>query len=49
MTDLDLLVAGCAVSFIAIAGAYLFVRERFEDRFPKEHEADEDDEDRRAA
>lgn len=40
MNDLDLLLLGCAVSFIAAAGAYLYVRERFEARFPKEHEGE---------
>ena len=29
MTDIDLLVFGCAVSFIAACGAYVFARERF--------------------
>ena len=29
MNDLDLLVFGCAVMFIAAAGAYVFARERF--------------------
>ncbi len=29
MTDLDLLVFGCAVSFIAAAGVYVYVRESF--------------------
>lgn len=29
MTDGDLLVFGCAVSFIALAGAYVCIRERF--------------------
>lgn len=29
MSSLDLLVFGCAVSFIALAGAYVYVRERF--------------------
>ena len=52
MADLDLLLMGCAVSFIAAAGAYLYVRERFEDRFPKDHagtEEKEAEEDQRAA
>ena len=30
MSDGDLLVIGCAVSFIALAGAYVYIRERFE-------------------
>jgi len=29
MTEIDLLVFGAAVSFIAAAGAYVFARERF--------------------
>jgi hypothetical protein len=29
MSDLNLLVFGCVVSFIAVAGAYLYVRESF--------------------
>jgi hypothetical protein len=29
MTDLDLLLLGCVVSFVAVAGAYVFIRERF--------------------
>ncbi len=29
MTDLDILLFGCAVSFIAAAGAYVFLRERY--------------------
>jgi hypothetical protein len=29
MTDVDLLVFGCAVSFIAVAGAYVALRERY--------------------
>ena len=29
MNDANLLVFGCAVSFIALAGAYVFIRERF--------------------
>lgn len=32
MHDLHLLVFGCAVSFIALAGAYVYIRERFETR-----------------
>ena len=30
MSDLDLLVFGCGVSFIAVAGIYVFLRERYE-------------------
>jgi hypothetical protein len=30
MTDQNLLAFGCAVTFIAVAGAYVFLRERFE-------------------
>ena len=30
MSDANLLVFGCAVSFIAVSGAYLIVRERFQ-------------------
>jgi hypothetical protein len=29
MSDANLLIFGCAVSFIAVAGAYAYVRERF--------------------
>jgi hypothetical protein len=29
VSDVNLLAFGCAVSFIAAAGAYVFVRERF--------------------
>jgi hypothetical protein len=29
MTDGDLLVFGCAVSFITLAGVYVYLRERF--------------------
>ena len=29
MSDANLLVFGCAVSFIALAGAYSYIRERF--------------------
>ena len=29
MNDADLLVFGCAVSFIALAGCYVFLRERY--------------------
>jgi hypothetical protein len=29
MTDVDLLVFGCTVSFIAVAGAYVALRERY--------------------
>jgi len=29
MSNLDLLVFGCAVSFIALAGAYVYSREQF--------------------
>jgi hypothetical protein len=29
MSDVNLLVFGCAVSFIASAGAYAYIRERF--------------------
>ena len=29
MSDLHLLVFGCAVSFIAVAGAYAFIREPY--------------------
>ncbi|MDJ0850637.1 MAG: hypothetical protein QNK04_19870 [Myxococcota bacterium] len=29
MNDIDLLVFGCAVMFLAYAGAYVFIRERF--------------------
>ncbi|HVP27950.1 MAG TPA: hypothetical protein VMW35_02160 [Myxococcota bacterium] len=29
MSDLHLLVFGCAVSFIAVAGAYTFIREPY--------------------
>ena len=29
MTDIDILLLGCGVSFIAAAGAYVFIRERF--------------------
>lgn len=31
MTDLDLLVFGCVVSFVAAAGIYVFFRERYEE------------------
>jgi len=30
MTDQNLLAFGCVVTFIAVAGAYVFIRERFE-------------------
>ena len=30
MTDQNLLVFGCAVTFIAVSGAYMFLKERFE-------------------
>ena len=29
MSDANLLIFGCAVTFIAIAGAYVYLRERF--------------------
>ncbi|MDJ0848000.1 MAG: hypothetical protein QNK04_06475 [Myxococcota bacterium] len=29
MNDLDLLLFGCAISFIALAGFYVYARERF--------------------
>jgi len=29
MTEVDLFALGCGVSFIALAGAYAFLRERF--------------------
>jgi hypothetical protein len=31
MSDINLLIFGCAVSFIAVAGAYLYLREGFAD------------------
>jgi hypothetical protein len=34
MSDQVLLVFGCAVSFIALGGAYVAVRERFRHRVP---------------
>ena len=37
MSDLHLLVFGCGVSFIAIAGIYVYLRERYEGRV--RHEA----------
>ena len=30
MTDIQLLVFGCVVSFVAVGGAYVYVRERYE-------------------
>ncbi len=30
MTDQNLLAFGCAVTFIVVAGAYVFMKERFE-------------------
>ena len=36
MTDIDLLLFGCAITFIAAAGAYVYVRERFVYSNPKE-------------
>ncbi len=30
MTDVNLLIFGAVVSFIAVAGAYVYIRERFE-------------------
>ena len=30
MTDLDLLLFGCVVSFVAVAGAYVYLRERYD-------------------
>ena len=35
MTDADLLVLGCVVSFIAACGAYVFVRGRFTQAPPR--------------
>jgi len=32
MNDADLLMFGCAVSFIALAGCHVFLRERYESR-----------------
>ena len=32
MTDGNLLVFGCAVTFVALAGAYVYLRERYEAR-----------------
>ena len=29
MSDVNLLMFGCAISFIAVAGAYVYLRERF--------------------
>lgn len=29
MSDIDLLLFGCVVSFIAVAGAYVYIRESF--------------------
>lgn len=29
MSDVDLLVFGCAVSFIVLAGSYVYLRERY--------------------
>lgn len=29
MTDIDLLMFGCAISFIALGGFYVYARERF--------------------
>jgi hypothetical protein len=31
MSEINLLIFGCAVSFIAVAGAYLYLREGFTD------------------
>lgn len=31
MTDGNLLAFGCAVSFLVLAGAYVFLRERYEE------------------
>lgn len=30
MSDLTLLMFGCAITFIGVAGAYVFIRERYE-------------------
>ena len=38
MTDTDLLILGCAVSFIVVSGAYVFLRERYENRSRSEVE-----------
>jgi|MudIll2142460700_1097286.scaffolds.fasta_scaffold777043_2 peptidoglycan/LPS O-acetylase OafA/YrhL len=35
MSELNLLLFGCAVSFIAAAGAYTYVRERYTARAPR--------------
>lgn len=34
MNDIDILVFGCTVTFIAIAGAYVILRERFLEHRP---------------
>jgi hypothetical protein len=31
MTDVDLIVFGAIVSFVAVGGAYVYLRERYED------------------
>ena len=36
MNDIDLLIFGCAITFIAAAGAYVYIRERFVYSSPKE-------------
>ena len=43
MSDLNLLVCGCAVSFIAVGGAYVYLREAFEraERSPEAPEGTE--------
>jgi hypothetical protein len=40
MTDLDLLIAGCTVSFVALLGIYAYIRESFlEGRDPQAQRA----------
>ena len=38
MTDLDLFGFGCAVSFVALGGVYVYLRERFAERGEQEQQ-----------
>ena len=41
MSDIDILVFGCSVTFVAVAGAYVILRERFLEHRPAAVEAEE--------
>ena len=42
MTDLDIFALGCAVTFVALGGAYVYMREHFARRLSKQEQEREE-------